>query len=93
MTDQKSLRVAVDRREGNVVVLVDDQGKSYDVQITDLPNTCRTEGAVLDVPLDGATPRWRSARRNHAEEGGRLREAGEQIARLKRRDPGGDVEL
>ena len=93
MTDPKTLRVVVDRREKQLVVLVDGTGRRFDVPMALLPNNCRAEGAVLDVPLDGAAPRWNAARRNHAEEGGRLKEAGERIIRMRKRDPGGDVEL
>ena len=89
----KTARMTVDRREGQVVVVIDDAGRKHDVPVAELPQNCRAEGAVLDVPLDGATPRWQAARRNHAEEGGRLKEAGERIVRMRKRDPGGDVEL
>jgi hypothetical protein len=93
VTDKATKRFAVDRREGSVFVLVGDAGEKFDVPAAELPKPCRSEGAVLDVPMEGATPRWKGARRNHAEEKGRLREAGDRIARLKRRDPGGDVSL
>ena len=86
-------RYVVDRREGSVVVLVADSGERHDVPAAELPRNCRAEGAVLDVPLAGTMPSWRAARRNHTEERGRLREAGERIARLRKRDPGGDVSL
>ena len=93
MATDGTRRFVVDRREGSVVVLVTDTGEQHDVPAAELPRSCRAEGAVLDVPLDGATLRWRDARRNRIEERGRLREAGERIARLRRRDPGGDVSL
>jgi hypothetical protein len=53
----------VDRREGRLVVLKDDSGKIYDVPAAVLPQPCRLAGAVLEVPLDGSTPRWTGARR------------------------------
>lgn len=93
MSDRKTLRVAIDRREGDTVVAVADDGRTFDVPAADLPKSCRAEGAVLDVPLDGTAPRWKAARRNHSEEKGRLKEAGEQILKFRKRDPGGDVSL
>ena len=93
MTESKTLRAAVDRREGQTLVIVDDAGTKHDVPIAELPKTCRSEGAVLDVPYKEGKPQWAKARRNHAEEQGRLREAGEAIVRLRKKDPGGDVSL
>lgn len=93
MTAPATRRFTVDRREGKVFVLVPESGGTLEVPVAQLPKPCRSEGAVLDVPMDGEVPQWTRARRNHAEEGGRLREAGERIARLRKRDPGGDVSL
>lgn len=93
MTAAETLRVAVDRREGDTIVVVADDGRAFDVRVAELPKPCRAEGAVLDVPLKDGAPQWKRARRNHAEEGGRLKEAGERIIRMRKRDPGGDVEL
>lgn len=85
--------MTVDRREGPLVVVIDDAGKIHDVPVADLPNNCRAEGAVLDVPLEGGAPLWKRARRNHAAEKGALEEARDRIVRMRRRDPGGDVSL
>ncbi len=87
-------RFAVDRREAAVVVVIDDDGTTFDVPGSALPKDCRAEGAVFDAPVgeDGA-PIWKGAKRNRAAERGRLHEAQERIERLRRRDPGGDVEL
>lgn len=85
--------MTVDRREGKVVVVFDDAGKTHHVPVADLPNNCRSEGAVLDVPLEAGAPVWKKARRNHAAEKGALKQAGERIIRMRRRDPGGDVSL
>jgi hypothetical protein len=93
VTDKVTKRFAVDRREGTIFVLVADSGETYDVPAAELAKPCRSEGAVLDVPMDAGKPQWNRARRNHGAEKGRLREAGDHIARLKRRDPGDDVSL
>lgn len=63
MDRRPSLRVAVDRRDGKLVVLRDDAGKVYDVPAAVLPQPCRLAGTQLEVPLDGGTPRWSAARR------------------------------
>ena len=94
MNKPTALRVVVDRREGNVIVLTDDHGDSFDVPSAQLPEPCRSEGAVLDVPLDAsAQPRWREACPNDAEQKKRLKENRQTLEELKRRDPGGDVTL
>lgn len=87
-------RFAIDRREGAIVVAIDDDGLSYDVPASQLPTDCRGEGTVFDAPVgaDGA-PNWKSAERNRDEERRRLDDAAARVARLRRRDPGGDVEL
>ena len=88
------LRVVVDRRDGKQIVLVDDDGREYLVLGEELPKECRTEGAVLDVPRDAKRdPLWLSAHRNQDEENARRNRAGEVLRRLRRRDPGGDVDL
>jgi hypothetical protein len=90
----KSMRFVVDRREGAHLVLESEQHACHDVQATKLPTQCRREGAVLDVPLDEkGNPIWKQASRNHAEELRRLQVAAAQLERLRRSDPGGDVEL
>jgi len=90
----KTIRVVIDRREGNVLVALDDRDTGYEVPLTSLPAPCRREGAVLDVPLDTkGEPRWKDAVRNAEAEAKRLREAHERLERLRRTDPGGDVQL
>ena len=75
------------------MVVVGDDGTTYDVPLRELPPGCRSEGAVLDVPLHAGVPRWKGAKRNMTEEKGRLRDAAERILRLRKKDPGGDVTL
>lgn len=85
---------AVDRREGNVIVVVDEAGRATDVPSARLPARARAEGAVLRVPIDGTgAQRWEDAVRDRGEERRRRAMMAERIERLKRTDPGGDVEL
>ncbi len=93
-TGPRQIRLVVDRREGKFLVLIGDDDRTMDVPATQLPKDCRAEGVVLDVPLDDrGEPIWKAAARNSAEEVARLREVEERLERLRRTDPGGDVEL
>lgn len=84
----------VDRREGRMLVLVDDGDVALDLAASRLPRGCRSEGAVLRVPLDaGGNPLWAEARRDRAEEARRVADLTKRAERLRRRDPGGDVVL
>ena len=85
---------AVDRNEGDVIVVVDEDGRATDVPSPRLPAHARREGAVLRVPLGSeGTPRWEDAVRDRGEERRRRAMMAARIERLKRTDPGGDVEL
>ena len=89
----------VDRVEGGVVVLIaeDESGtgapddREVRVGALGIPVS---EGDVLRVPVlaDGA-PSWQQAAADPAVRAERLKQAGERLARLKERDPGGDVVL
>jgi hypothetical protein len=83
----------VDRMEGDIAVLVGDDGVELDVPEKTLPVKVR-EGVVLRVRLaaDG-TPDWSSATLDPAERERRLKQARETLNRLRRTDPGGDVVL
>lgn len=87
-------RFVVDRIESGILVLQDEDGADHEVPAKRLPSGCRSEGAVLSVP-DGpdGKPDWSKAERDHAEEKRLLAEAEARLARLRRRDPGGDVKL
>lgn len=94
MTDVQPLRVVVDRIEGRQAVLVEDGGRTYEILAEELPPGCRAEGTVLDVPLDSKrVPLWLRAHRNHPEEERLRREAADALKELRKRDPGGDVQL
>jgi hypothetical protein len=90
----RTVRYAVDRREGEFLVLVDENGAQLDVPANSIAPDCRRAGTVLDVPLGtNDYPRWKDARRNREEEQRRLKEASATLERLRKRDPGGDVSL
>ncbi len=83
----------VDRMEGASAVLVrDEDERTEDVPVRALPGGSR-EGSVLRVPeLDGR-PDWAAATLDEDARRARLREAEIVLERLRRRDPGGDLEL
>jgi hypothetical protein len=85
---------AVDRREGSMVVMVDDAGTPVDVTAERLPRGARAEGAVLRVPVgrDGVA-RWEEAVRDREEENRRRAEISRRVRRLEGTDRGGDIEL
>ncbi len=92
MTDATA-RFVVDRREGQTLVIEDATGAMIDVPANELPSNCRAEGAVLEVPMTHGAPNWGDAKRNRAEERRILKDLGARLDRLRRKDPGGDVEL
>lgn len=83
----------VDRVRKGRAILIGDAGDELDVVLGDLP-AALAEGAVLRVPLnnDGALD-WAAARIDTEETERRRREAQRIIEELRRRDPGGDIEL
>ncbi len=84
---------AVDRIGDKAATLVCDSGDTITVALQDLPAGIR-EGTVLCVPRDAQVgPDWRSAQIDAAETERRRREAEETLKELRRRDPGGDIEL
>lgn len=84
---------AIDRFEGEYVILIGDDGKPYDVRRAELPASLR-EGSVLSVRMNKAGhPLWSDARLDVAEYDRRLENARQQLRDLKQRDPGGDITL
>ena len=83
---------AVDRLQRKRVVVVGDGGETREVSRDELPAQLR-EGDVLRVPLRQGEPDWASARVDEDEMARRRSEAQRLLDRLRRRDPGGDVEL
>lgn len=84
---------AVDRVEGAVAVLVGDNGATVEVVTGHLPKPLR-EGTVLRVVLnDRAEPDWTTAQIDEVERERRLDRARDALTRLRKRDPGGDIQL
>jgi hypothetical protein len=82
----------VDRIEGTIAVLIDDDGRSASVPLERLPNGVE-EGIVLRVTLASANvPNWSHAAIDQTETKRRRQEAEELRAKLEDRDPGGDIE-
>lgn len=84
----------VDRIEGDVAILVEDEGEIVvEVSAAELGDHA-TEGAVLLVPLGSVgEPVWSEAERSEMDEAQRREESEERLERLRARDPGGDIEL
>ena len=97
MTPPETIYV-VDRIEGDRIVLVPDDPSPAD---TDPQRVLRryqlppvAEGDVLRVPSrPGGGPDWSSAIVDSALREERLRDAEARLARLRQRDPGGDISL
>jgi hypothetical protein len=84
---------AIDRIEGQIAVLVGDDGMSVDVPKRVLPAGVR-EGSVLQVQIGkDSTPDWSNAVLDEAERERRVKEGRETLDRLRKRDPGGDITL
>lgn len=94
MTSQRKARFVVDRTQSGIVTLQGESGRILEVRADELPKGCRAEGAVLDVPIDDSgKPSWQMATRNREEEGALKEQADARLGRLRKSDPGGDVEL
>ena len=83
----------IDRLEGDHAVLVGDDGDTIRLARRELPAGA-AEGEVLKVPLDEEDELdWGSANLDRDETRRRRAEAKRVLEELRRRDPGGDVEL
>lgn len=83
----------VDRIEGGSTVLVDEGGSAITIPTAGLPSGA-AEGIVLRVPIEvGGQPNWLGARIDQVETERRRSEAKDRLARLRRRDPGGDISI
>jgi len=83
----------VDRVEGEHAVLVGDGGDDHVVKLRDLPRDAK-EGAVFRVSRDSkGNLDWGTAEIDEREAARRRRMADEVLRDLRRRDPGGDIEL
>jgi hypothetical protein len=85
---------AVDRIERANVVLVDDDGRVTTVARSALSGRAVREGAVLRVPMGpGGEPAWSGAAVDEAETERRRQDARRALDQLRKRDPGGDVQI
>ena len=83
----------VDRREGALMVVVDDAGHSTNISANRIPTKARVQGAVLRVTLDPAgNPQWEDAVRDRGEERRRRAVAAKEIRRAERAARGGGTE-
>ncbi|HVH68295.1 MAG TPA: DUF3006 family protein [Gemmatimonadales bacterium] len=90
---QREAFFTVDRLDGDIAVLVADDGAALDVPGHVLPMRVAA-GVVLRANLAAnGDPDWSSATIDDAERGRRMRQARERLERLRRSDPGGDVVL
>ena len=74
------------------VLVADDDGRGAEVPLAGLPAAVR-EGSVLRVPHPDGEPQWDAAEVDEELRQARLNEAEAALARLRRRDPGGDITL
>jgi hypothetical protein len=89
----KPLIVAIDRVERGVAVAESDAGRRYEVKASRFPEK-PAEGMVYRVPVDAkGEPQWERAQADAAEAERRHKELGDRMARLRKNDKGGDVEL
>ena len=80
----------VDRREGAVMVVIDEAGQSTSISANSIPTKARVAGAVLRVKLDGAgEPLWEDAVRDRGEERRRRAVAAKELRQLERGKRGG----
>jgi hypothetical protein len=93
MSGEKRGFFAVDRFEGEYVVLIGDDETAYDVKRAELPASLR-EGSVLSVKQnEEGQLLWSDARLDVTEYQRRLENTRQQLRELKKRDPGGDITL
>ncbi len=82
----------VDRIEGELVVLVEDEsGDQVNVDSWELPSV--NEGTVLKVEVQNNRPQWGTATVDDDSTARRKEKSNQILSDLKKRDPGGDVEL
>jgi len=83
----------VDRvNEPAAVLVADHDGRCAEVPLAGLPTAVR-EGSVLRVPHPDGEPQWDAAEVDEELRRARLNEAEAALARLRRRDPRGDIVL
>jgi hypothetical protein len=91
MTERRRYFV-VDRIEGALAVLVADDRSTTEVPVSALPKGVR-EDDVLRVPVRAARPDWSRAVVDAVERRRRVDQSSRALEEMKKRDPGGDVDL
>lgn len=83
----------IDRFEGSTAVIVADDGREFEAPRRALPEDVG-EGTVLRLNLENPLAGdWSAAAVDEAEQARRSRQARKTLDRMKRSDPGGNVEL
>jgi len=83
----------VDRFEGSTAIIVADDGREFTAPRRALPDGS-AEGTVLRLNLDNpVTGDWSAAQVDEEERSRRLKQARRTLDRMKKSDPGGDIEL
>ncbi len=90
----KPLRYVVDRLEDDGwAVLEDEQGRVFDCPLAWLPPGTEAGDVLLSLTLKAGERSVLYLKRDDAAKEARLAEARARLRRLRRRDPGGDIEL
>lgn len=88
-----SVYYVIDRFEGSTAVIIGDDGREFTAPRRVLPDGS-AEGTVLKLNLDNpVTGDWAAAQIDDAERDRRLKQARRTVDRMKKTDPGGDIEL
>lgn len=74
------------------ILIADDDERQMEVPLRRLPAELQA-GAVLRVPMTDTGPLWEAATADEELRQARVRDAEAALARLRRRDPGGDIVL
>ena len=83
---------AVDRLEGQLAVLVADDGTTVELSKQTLPARVK-EGTMLRVKVSGGKPDWTTAKIDETERLQRLNDARKRLDQLAKNDPGGDITI
>ena len=84
---------AVDRIESAVAVLVSDSGRAFEIPTAILPKGIQ-EGSVIQVGKDDSGEvAWATAVLDEVEREARISRAEGVLNELRKRDPGGDIDI
>lgn len=83
----------VDRIESGVAILISDSGQAIEVDRNLLPKGTRAGSVLHAVKDETGGIRWDTAELDEPERIRRITEARRVLDELKKRDPGGDIDL